>query len=193
MNVIYDIATVRMSEVSTHRIEVPRWEIPVLQAIHGNDLQVVGNVVVKRAIPEPSDEFQRLATRYGPKNEKTPAVAAVFGNFGPGTAALRNAIRDSLTDEGVTPSTYRSPDERKADAAAASKEGTSIEAEARALKSVPAVVIDPILAAKPILPAAAAPVNAPVGELKPNDETIVETIVETKLDGKDESLAALIG
>jgi len=133
MNVIYDLADIRISETHTQRVEVPRWEIPVLQVIHGNDVVVVGQKIVKRAIPEPADEFQRLANRYGPKNEDIPAVAAIYGNFGPGTTALRNEIRDSLTSEDATPSDYKSPAERKIEAEkAANGSGQTIAEEAKA-------------------------------------------------------------
>ncbi len=133
MNVIYDLADIRISETHTQRVEVPRWEIPVLQVIHGNDVVVVGQTIVKRAIPDPGEEFQRLAARYGPKNEDVPAVAAIYGNFGPGTAALRNEIRDSLTSADATPSAYKSPAERKIEAEkAAAGSGQTIAQEAKA-------------------------------------------------------------
>ena len=133
MNVIYDIADIRISEVHTARVEVPRWEVPVLQVIHGNDIKVVGQKVVERAVPQPAVEFQRLADRYGPKNEDLPAVAAVYGNYGPGTQALRNEIRDSLTSANETPSGYKSPDARKLEAEKnAADGGQSIAEEAKA-------------------------------------------------------------
>lgn len=133
MNVIYDIAEIRLSEVHTQDVCLPRWEIPVLQVLHGDSLKVISQVIVERSIPNPSDEFQRLATRYGPKNEDVPAVGAVYGQFGPGVTALRNEMRDSLTEADATPSTYRSPDERKAEAeAAADESGQSLVEEAKA-------------------------------------------------------------
>ena len=139
MNVIYDIALIKISSTHTQRVEVPRWEVPVLQVIHGNDVVITGQVIVDRAVPDPAAEFQRLATRYGPKNEKVPAVAAIYGNFGPGTTALRTEIRNSLTSIGATPDNYRSPDERKLDATkAATDSGQTIEAEAQAIEDAAA-------------------------------------------------------
>jgi len=141
MNVIYDIASIRISEVHTQQVRVPRWEIPVLQVLHGNDLQVTGQTIVKRAIPDPSAEFQRLADRYGPRNEDLPAVAAVYGNFGPGTQALRREIRDSLTSAGATPSDYKSPAERKLEAEKnAVVDGQTITEEAKAQEDAAAAV-----------------------------------------------------
>ena len=48
-------------------------------------------------LPDPRDEFERLAQLYGPKHHDTPHVAAVFGNFGPGVNALRDAIARAAT------------------------------------------------------------------------------------------------
>lgn len=151
MNVIYDLADIRISEVHSQRVEVPRWEIPVLQVIHGNDIVVVGQKIVERAIPEPSAEFQRLADRYGPKNEDTPAVAAVYGNYGPGTQALRREIRDSLTSADATPSGYKSPDERKVEAEkAATDSGQTIAQEAKAREDADAAaLVDAVKTAAP--------------------------------------------
>lgn len=140
MNVIYDIALIKISSTHTQRVEVPRWEVPVLQVIHGNAVEIVGQVVIDRAVPDPAAEFQRLAARYGPKNEKVPAVAAIYGNFGPGTTALRTEIRNSLTTADATPDNYRSPDERKLDAEkAATDSGQTIEAEAQAMQDAAAL------------------------------------------------------
>ena len=133
MNVIYDLLDVRISETHTQRVEIPRWEVPVLQAIHGNDAAVTGQKIIKRPIPDPADEFTRLAARYGPKNAETPAVAQVYGNFGPGTIALRNEIRDSLTSAKATPNEYKSPAELKLEAERTSTDsGQSIVEEAKA-------------------------------------------------------------
>lgn len=140
MNVIYDQVDIRLSEVHTQRVEVPRWEVPVLQVIHGNNVVVVGQTIVKRAIPDPADEFQRLASRYGPRNEDVPAVAAIYGNFGPGTAALRKEIRDSLTSAAETPVPYFTPAQRKLAAEqTASDSGQSIAEEAKAIEAASAV------------------------------------------------------
>ena len=74
-----------------------------------------------------------MAARYGPKNEDTPAVAQVYGNFGPGTIALRNEIRDSLTSAEATPDDYKSPAQRKLEAEkTATAGGQTIVEEAKA-------------------------------------------------------------
>lgn len=148
MNIIFDIAEVRISETHTQRVEVPRWEIPILKVIHEGNVKVIGQTIVSRPIPDPAAEFQRLAARYGPKNEDVPAVAAVYGNFGPGTKALREAIRDSLTSAPVTPADTRSVTQiKRDDDKAASASGNSIEQEALAIETAaakqdPAEVVD---------------------------------------------------
>jgi hypothetical protein len=97
-----------------------------------------------------------LATRYGPKNEDVPAVAAIYGNFGPGTTALRNEIRDSLTSEDATPDDYKSPAERKVEAEkAAANSGQTIAQEAKAKEDA---------AANSAALVAAASDSAPTGE-----------------------------
>jgi len=99
-------------------------------------------VIVKRAIPDPGEEFQRLAARYGPKNEAVPAVAAVYGNFGPGTLALRKEIRDSLTSVGATPDNYRTPEQLKHDSEkSATDSGQSIAEEAKAKEDAEAAAM----------------------------------------------------
>ena len=142
MNVIYDIALIKISATHTQRVEVPRWEIPVLRVIHGNDVTIVGQIIIDRAAPDPAAEFQRLATRYGPKNEKVPAVAAFYGNFGPGTTALRAEIINSLTSAAAAPDNYKSPKERKLEAEqAASDGGQTLEAEAQAIEDAAAAQV----------------------------------------------------
>lgn len=84
---------ITLNELSAHTKKVPEWELGVLQAQWGDNVQVVGDpVIVEGKLPEPRDEFERLAQLYGPKHAETPFVAAVFGNFGPGVNALQDAI-----------------------------------------------------------------------------------------------------
>lgn len=89
----FDKVEVRVSELQTTVVTCAPWETPILQAIYGEDsAEVIGQEAVDRKLPDPQDEFTRLAVRYGPKNAETPVVAAVYGNFGPGLNALRRAI-----------------------------------------------------------------------------------------------------
>ncbi len=88
----FDVLLIRVSELQTTRVVVAPWETPVLRAMYGEDVEEVGKEEVTRAAPDVEDEFARLALKYGPKNSETPIVAAVYGNFGPGVAKLRNTI-----------------------------------------------------------------------------------------------------
>lgn len=95
MSIRFDKVTIRVSELQTTPVVVAPWETPILQAMYGEEAQVVGHVEIERELPGAADEFARLAQRYGPKNSETPIVAAVYGNFGPGVNALGKAIRDA--------------------------------------------------------------------------------------------------
>jgi hypothetical protein len=75
------------------------WELPMLEAIHHN-VEVVGEGVSNRTLPDPTDEYQRLLTRYGRTTNEDgsrgiPYVAAVFGQFQVGTTRLAEAMKAS--------------------------------------------------------------------------------------------------
>jgi hypothetical protein len=93
----YDTLQIQLSEFCQPVVTVPSWETPVLQALHTDSVIVKNHFVVERKLPEAGDEFTRLALRYGPKNDPTPYVAAVYGNFGPGVSALKRAIEGAVT------------------------------------------------------------------------------------------------
>lgn len=100
MSTKYDVVKIRVAELNTVQVKIPKWETAILVAIYGNSAQVVGEQVVARALPSPDQEFRRLANKYGPRgDDETKYVAAVYGNFGIGIAALGNAIRAAATSE----------------------------------------------------------------------------------------------
>ena len=73
--------------------EVPQWEAHVLLALWGEEARPTGDPkYVKRVVPDAADEMQRLADKYGPKDEDTKVVNRVYGAFGPGLRALANEI-----------------------------------------------------------------------------------------------------
>jgi hypothetical protein len=96
----YVVVKVRMSEVTTRQVAVPPWEVPILQAIHGDSVEVVDETVVDRELPDARDEYKRLADRYSrQKDENQSAVAQVYGLFEQGISKLEKAISEAETDE----------------------------------------------------------------------------------------------
>jgi hypothetical protein len=86
---------VRLSELHTKTRAFPPWEIPVLQAVHGDDaVKVVGNVDIDSELPDPALEYERLAERY-PNPTGPTYVAQVYGSQGPGIARLAEAMERS--------------------------------------------------------------------------------------------------
>lgn len=94
MGILYQKLDIRASELTTIRVIVAAWESPVLQAVHGDNVSFVSEAIIDhKKAPEAGDEFARLAERYkGESEEAIPPVAAVYGQFGPGVAALQKAI-----------------------------------------------------------------------------------------------------
>ncbi len=107
MGILYQKLDVRASELTTIRVEVAAWESPVLQAVHGDDVSFVSESVIDdKEAPEAGDEFARLVVRYKAEGEEgVPPVAAVYGQFGPGIAALQKAIEAATQEEGTTGAT----------------------------------------------------------------------------------------
>ena len=98
MYVTYHKLDVRTSELQNARVEVPAWEAPVLQAVHGENVVFVSDSLVERDAPDAADEFRRLGNKYRGEADDPPFVAAVYGQFGPGIAALKTAIDAATTN-----------------------------------------------------------------------------------------------
>lgn len=105
----YARLSIRRSELHTAEVAVPAWEVPLIEAVHGKAeegeaaVTVLGDVYVERTPPQPQDEYLRLQNRYrDAKNDdgskSLPYVAAVYGQFGVGQAALAGAIRAATTE-----------------------------------------------------------------------------------------------
>lgn len=103
MGILYQKLDIRTSELTTIRVHVAAWESPVLQAVHGDDVSFVSEAVIDhKNAPEAGDEFARLAIRYKAETDDSPPpVAAVYGQFGPGIAALQKSIEAATQDIGV--------------------------------------------------------------------------------------------
>lgn len=91
---IYLICDVRVSELLTKQVSLAPWEVLVLQALHGNNIKVVGEEEINRDPPSAAEEYQRLCNKYrGNKEDQNSVVAAVFGPFEAGIANLRQQMR----------------------------------------------------------------------------------------------------
>jgi len=102
MGTLYQKLDIRTSELTNTRVEVAAWESPVLQAVHGENVMFISESVLDREAPEAADEFARLAERYkGETEESAPFVTMVYGQFGPGVAALQKAITAATQEVGA--------------------------------------------------------------------------------------------
>lgn len=77
------VVKVRRNELNEQRVDVPPHELPLLGYVHGEEAcKILGELIVDRDMPHPSEEYSRLAQRYGrdKANESLePRVAAVYG------------------------------------------------------------------------------------------------------------------
>ena len=103
MGILYQKLDIRTTELTQVRVEVAAWESPVLQAVHGENVTFVSESVLEdRVAPEAADEFVRLSERYKGETEETPPfITAVYGQFGPGVAALQKAIEAATQEKGA--------------------------------------------------------------------------------------------
>jgi len=103
MGILFQKLDVRTSELQTVRVHVAAWESPILQAVHGENVSFVSEAVLEdKVAPEAADEFARLADRYKGENEDSPPfITMVYGQFGPGVAALQKAIEAATQEVGA--------------------------------------------------------------------------------------------
>ncbi len=95
---------IKMSELHEQHVTVYSWELPIVRAMHGNKVTVLGETTINREAPDAQEEFGRLQRRYGKTNPEdggkgAPYVDAVYGQFGVGTAALAKAIDEAVIEE----------------------------------------------------------------------------------------------
>jgi len=103
MGILFQKLDIRTSELTQTRVEVAAWESPVLQAVHGENVTFVSETVLEdRVAPDAADEFVRLSERYkGETEESPPFITLVYGQFGPGVAALQKAIEAATQEKGA--------------------------------------------------------------------------------------------
>lgn len=117
--------------------EVPQWEAQVLLAVWGEDAVVQGEVATTRELPDPRDEFARLANKYGPKDDDNPFVARVYGNFGPGIRALEKEFQAATVSDDYVPAAVV---EQQSAETALLEENADLRAQLAALQAVPLIV-----------------------------------------------------
>jgi len=126
MGILFQKLDIRTSELTNTRVEVAAWESPVLQAVHGENVSYVSESVLDREAPEAADEFACLAERYkGETEDSPPFITMVYGQFGPGIAALQIAIEAATQEKGAKGITSEAAAENNA----AAGEAISLEDE----------------------------------------------------------------
>jgi hypothetical protein len=103
----FNTLEIRRNESTTVRTTVPAWEVPLLQALHGQmNVNILGTEVRNAEVPDAETEFQRLEGRYGRTRQEDgsvgmPYAQAVFGQFMPGIMALERMIDAATVREPV--------------------------------------------------------------------------------------------
>lgn len=88
---------IRRSELSTTRVTVPAWEVPILQAVHGLvGVTPVSEDIVEAETPEAEAELQRLTSRYGYSRNKDGSRGPLFAEavYGQHQAGVMNLQRN---------------------------------------------------------------------------------------------------
>lgn len=89
---------VRRSESEILNVDVPPWEGPIVEYVHGGEnVSVVGEIVFERDYPEVTSELDRLRTRYGV--EPGASRSRVEEVYGIGLKGLEAAMEASRAEE----------------------------------------------------------------------------------------------
>lgn len=112
MKLIYKEIRIRMRDGACILTkQVPAWELPVLQAVWGDGVTELRDIIVEIVKPPTSQgEFDRLARVYSFERDEggskgMPFVEAVYGQHGAGVGRLKAAMLASIADQSavVTP------------------------------------------------------------------------------------------
>lgn len=96
---------IRKDELQTSQLTVPAWELPILQAMYGEEaIKVLSEVQRPDTPPDAQTEFVRLERRYkqmmNEDGSKGPHyVQAVYGQLVLGVANLKRAIDQSTVTD----------------------------------------------------------------------------------------------
>lgn len=104
-----EVAVALKDRACIAHVTVPRWEVPILEAVHA-DVTPIRGIVEDRPTPSSDQEYDRLIACYGESvsedgSKGVAYVAAVYGQMGAGRAALRTAMQACVlpADTEVTP------------------------------------------------------------------------------------------
>lgn len=102
MKIRYKKVEIRMQQgASILQLEVPEWELPVLQAIHPEITELKDTVHDRVPVPSVSGEMSRLIAAYGAEREEggitgVAYAEAVYGSHGAGLAALKLVMQGAV-------------------------------------------------------------------------------------------------
>jgi hypothetical protein len=100
------------SETTVFHEVIAPWELPVLAAVNGEDVtKVVGSTEVRRPLPDPGFEYDRMATKYGTDKEGggQEFVALVYGLGAIGVERIAAEIRKHLPAAAPAPAASVDP------------------------------------------------------------------------------------
>lgn len=101
MKLSYKEIEIRMQQgAAICRIQVPAWEVPILESMH-DEITPIRDICQDREAPSVSVEMQRLTKAYGAERKEggftgVPYVEAVYGTLGIGLANLKQAMQASV-------------------------------------------------------------------------------------------------
>jgi hypothetical protein len=89
----YARVSVERSEHTKQIVDVPTWEVPVLEMVHGADyVKVIGKRSVRRAKHDAQDEYNRLVGKYRTSEENGQPIAAFV--YGGGTIGVQKLAEE---------------------------------------------------------------------------------------------------
>lgn len=109
---------IRRSELATQHREVAAWEVPLIEAVFPDGVEVLNELFVDRPAPDVKDEYQRLAVVYRQSTEEDGSkgplhVASVYGQHGPGLQALKLAIKENTVESAPDGAVVKGPPKKR--------------------------------------------------------------------------------
>lgn len=90
------IAHVKLNELHTLEVKVPKWELAVLAMVHAEPIKTIGETRCNLRVPDVAEEYQRLRVKYGEDREtRIPKVQMVYQN----EHALADAMAEDLQEQ----------------------------------------------------------------------------------------------